>query len=207
MQKVLGIGGLFFRSENPEQLAKWYETHLGISVVPTSYEQEPWHQDARPTVFAPFKGTQRTSGSRNKAGWSISGLQISMRCSLSCARPALLEIGCGPGVAARAILERIGKGYILAIDRSAKAIAQAKAGSATELATGRLEFRQIAIESFVLGKSEKPYDLALAVRVGALDGRHPEAGLLALRRIRAALSKNGRLFIDGGDPLKEVALA
>lgn len=55
MQRVLGIGGLFFRSENPEELAKWYETHLGISLVPTSYEQEPWHQDAGPTVFAPFE--------------------------------------------------------------------------------------------------------------------------------------------------------
>lgn len=55
MQKVLGIGGLFFRSENPEDLAKWYETHLGISLVPTSYEQKPWHQDAGPTVFAPFE--------------------------------------------------------------------------------------------------------------------------------------------------------
>ncbi|HEU0224084.1 MAG TPA: VOC family protein [Steroidobacteraceae bacterium] len=55
MQKVLGIGGLFFRSENPERLAKWYETQLGISLVPTSYQQEPWHQDAGPTVFAPFE--------------------------------------------------------------------------------------------------------------------------------------------------------
>lgn len=55
MQKVLGIGGLFFRSENPERLAKWYETHLGISLVPASYEQKPWHQDAGPTVFAPFE--------------------------------------------------------------------------------------------------------------------------------------------------------
>lgn len=54
MEKVLGIGGLFFRSENPEHLAKWYEAHLGISLVPTSYEQEPWNQDAGPTVFAPF---------------------------------------------------------------------------------------------------------------------------------------------------------
>ena len=44
MQKVLGIGGLFFRSEDPERLAQWYETHFGISVVPTSYEQEPWRQ-------------------------------------------------------------------------------------------------------------------------------------------------------------------
>lgn len=55
MQKVLGIGGLFFRSENPERLARWYETHLGISLVPTSYEQKPWHQYAGPTVFAPFE--------------------------------------------------------------------------------------------------------------------------------------------------------
>jgi glyoxylase I family protein len=55
MQKVLGIGGLFFKSEDPEQLAKWYEAHLGISLVPTSYGGTPWHQDAGPTVFAPFK--------------------------------------------------------------------------------------------------------------------------------------------------------
>lgn len=55
MQKVSGIGGLFFRASDPERLAKWYETHLGISVVPTTYEQQPWQQEAGPTVFAPFK--------------------------------------------------------------------------------------------------------------------------------------------------------
>lgn len=54
VQKVLGIGGLFFRAENPDRLAKWYETHLGVSIVPTSYEQQPWHQEAGPTAFAPF---------------------------------------------------------------------------------------------------------------------------------------------------------
>jgi SAM-dependent methyltransferase len=118
----------------------------------------------------------------------------------------VLEIGCGPGAAARAVLERIGHGYVLAIDRSMKAIAQAKAGSRAELATGRLEFRRIAIEDFALGKNEKPYDLAFAVRVGALDGRHPKAGVLALERIREALARNGRLFIDGGGPLKELKL-
>lgn len=55
MQKVLGIGGLFFKASDPEGLAKWYERHLGISVVPTTYEQQPWQQEAGPTVFAPFK--------------------------------------------------------------------------------------------------------------------------------------------------------
>jgi len=44
------------------------------------------------------------------------------------------------------------------------------------------------------------------VRVGALDGRHPEAGDLALRRIAAATKPGARLFIDGGNPLREVVI-
>ena len=51
---VSGIGGLFFRSESPADLAAWYERHFAISRVPTSYEQEPWQQESGPTVFAPF---------------------------------------------------------------------------------------------------------------------------------------------------------
>ena len=123
-------------------------------------------------------------------------------------RPGMrvLEIGCGPGVAARAVLKRVGKGHVLAIDRSAKAIAQAIAGSSPELATGKLEFRCVAIEDLILGKAERPYDLAFAIRVGALDGRHPAAGVAALNRLRQALVKGGRVFIDGGDPLREVTL-
>lgn len=123
-------------------------------------------------------------------------------------RPGMrvLEIGCGPGVAARAVVARIGKGHVLAIDRSAKAIAQATTGSAAELASGRLEFRQVAIEDFELAEGERPYDLAFAVRVGALDGRHPAQGQAALARLRRALIPGGRLFIDGGDPLQEIPL-
>ena len=49
-----------------------------------------------------------------------------------------------------------------------------------------------------------PFDLAFAVRVGCLDGRHPEAAAAALTRVRAALNPGGRLFVDGGDPLREV---
>lgn len=70
--------------------------------------------------------------------------------------------------------------------------------------TGRLEFRTIAIEDFKLNEGEKPYDIAFAVRVGALDGRHPECQRAALSRIRAALANSGRLYIDGGNPLREV---
>ena len=119
----------------------------------------------------------------------------------------VIEIGCGPGAAARAIARRIGDGHVLAIDRSPRAIAQARSACAVEIAAGLLSLREAAVEDFTLAPGEAPYDLALAVRVGALDGRHPEAGRRGLPRIAAALGPDGRMFIDGGSPLREVPLA
>lgn len=123
-------------------------------------------------------------------------------------RPGMrvLEIGCGPGVGARAVLARVGNGHVIAIDRPIKAITRAKAGSVAEIESERLEFRCVAIEDFALAEGEQPFDLAFAVRVGALDGRHPHAGCIALDRLRQALTPNGRLFIDGGNPLKGIKL-
>ncbi|HEV7255379.1 MAG TPA: class I SAM-dependent methyltransferase [Mesorhizobium sp.] len=123
-------------------------------------------------------------------------------------RPGLrvLEIGCGPGAAAREIARRLGEGQVLAIDRSARAIAQAEAACADEITSGRLSLRRVAAEDFSLQPGDAPFDLALAIRVGALDGRHPEAGALAREQIAAALKSNGRPFIDGGTPLREVRL-
>jgi ubiquinone/menaquinone biosynthesis C-methylase UbiE len=118
----------------------------------------------------------------------------------------VIEVGCGPGALARAIAARIGSGRVLAIDRSARAIAQADAGSVAERAAGTLCFRVAAVEQLELLPDEPRYDLAIAVRVGALDGRHPEAGVEALARLRRALKPGGRLFIDGGDPLREIDL-
>ncbi|WP_372933065.1 class I SAM-dependent methyltransferase [Mariniphaga sediminis] len=118
----------------------------------------------------------------------------------------VLEIGCGPGAMAREISRRIDKGHILAIDRSPKAIQQAISGSQTEIKTGRLSFSQVAIENFTLKNDEEPFDIAIAVRVGAFDGRHPELEKQALLKISKALTANGKLFIDGGTPLKEISL-
>jgi SAM-dependent methyltransferase len=118
----------------------------------------------------------------------------------------VLEIGCGPGAATRAVARRIANGHVLGIDRSAKAIAQAIAGSRDEMASGRLRFRHVAAEDFELERDERPYDIAFAVRVGALDGRHPEAGRVARQKIRQTLVRGGRLYIDGGNPLRELSL-
>jgi predicted enzyme related to lactoylglutathione lyase len=43
--RVLGVGGIFFRSTNPGRLGKWYADHLGFDV-------EAWG-DTRGTSFSP----------------------------------------------------------------------------------------------------------------------------------------------------------
>ncbi|HWV57274.1 MAG TPA: methyltransferase domain-containing protein [Longimicrobiales bacterium] len=119
----------------------------------------------------------------------------------------VLEIGCGPGAAARAVARRIGPdGHILAIDRSSRAIRITEAASAAAIASGVMSVRCVAIEDFELLPGEAPFDLAFAVRVGVLDGRHPRRTEDAIRRICNALVPGGRLFIDGGDPLREIPL-
>lgn len=116
----------------------------------------------------------------------------------------VLEIGCGPGAAARAAAARVAPGFVVAIDRSLRAVALARTACAAEIAAGRLDVRCVAAEDFVLAPGEPPFDLAFAFRVGALDGRHPPERAMA--RLAAALVPGGRLFVDGGEPLREVAL-
>ncbi len=117
-------------------------------------------------------------------------------------RPGLrvLEIGCGPGAMARALAHKVGEtGAVLGIDRSARAIAQALAADNP----GQLRFRVTSADAFRLDPDEAPYHLAVAIRVGALDGRHPEIEAAALAAIADALVPGGCLFIDGGTPLRE----
>jgi predicted enzyme related to lactoylglutathione lyase len=54
MVKVLGIGGVFFRSKDPKALSAWYQTHLGIEPAPTDEKMLPWTTNAGVTVFTPF---------------------------------------------------------------------------------------------------------------------------------------------------------
>ena len=56
---VQGIGGLFFRSENPDALSEWYREHLGVGagcVAEGAGEANEWvwMTHGGPVVFAPF---------------------------------------------------------------------------------------------------------------------------------------------------------
>jgi glyoxylase I family protein len=70
MEKVLGIGGLFFRSNDPGALGQWYREHLGIALVPSNYEDCPWYQESGPTVFAPFELSTEYFGNAQKQ-WMV----------------------------------------------------------------------------------------------------------------------------------------
>lgn len=115
----------------------------------------------------------------------------------------VLEIGGAPGAAARAVCERIAPGgHILVIDRSARGVQQIERSAAAEIAAGLLSTRCVAAEEFTLLPGEERFDLAFAIRVGALDGRHPAAGVA----IREALRPGAFLYVDGGTPLRIVPL-
>ena len=42
MRRVTGIGGIFFKSTNPQVLRDWYKTHLGIEVQDWGGAVFPW---------------------------------------------------------------------------------------------------------------------------------------------------------------------
>lgn len=50
MAGAVAIGGVFFRSKDPNSLAAWYAANLGVTAG-----EMPWQQQAGPLVFAPFK--------------------------------------------------------------------------------------------------------------------------------------------------------
>jgi hypothetical protein len=52
VERVTGIGGVFFRASDPVLLATWYQQHLGVDCGPQG--DVVWEQQAGPTVWAPF---------------------------------------------------------------------------------------------------------------------------------------------------------
>ncbi|WP_306233801.1 SAM-dependent methyltransferase [Agrococcus beijingensis] len=120
-------------------------------------------------------------------------------------RPGMrvLEVGCGPGALARAMAARVGaEGYVLGVDRSPTAIQAAERASDH----GSLDFRVSTAETFRLKRDEQPFDLVVAIRVGALDGRHPELEAAALAQLAAATAPGASLYVDRGDPLEAIPL-
>jgi ubiquinone/menaquinone biosynthesis C-methylase UbiE len=91
----------------------------------------------------------------------------------------VLEIGCGHGVAATFVCERLETGTYTAIDRSPKMIAAAARRNAASVQAGKAEFLVATFEELDLG--DRRFDKVFAVRVGLFHREPERAHALAAR--------------------------
>jgi predicted enzyme related to lactoylglutathione lyase len=58
MKRVTGVGGIFFKCNNPKKTATWYQRHLGIRMVEGNAGIFEWKEKGKSsfarTVWAPF---------------------------------------------------------------------------------------------------------------------------------------------------------
>jgi ubiquinone/menaquinone biosynthesis C-methylase UbiE len=109
----------------------------------------------------------------------------------------ILEIGCGHGLAASLICEKLATGRYLAIDRSPKMIAAAAKRNTAFVSAGLAAFSVAALESCDLGKDR--FDKILAMRVRLFHDKPAEARRLAERW----LAPGGKLFVEYDEPDKQ----
>ncbi len=91
----------------------------------------------------------------------------------------VLEIGCGHGVAATFVCERLDGGRLTAIDRSPKMIEAAARRNAAFVEAGTAEFVVSTLENLDLG--DRRFDIVFAVRVGLFHREPDRARRLAER--------------------------
>ena len=59
MKRVTGLGGVFFKTQDPSALKEWYQRHLGINLDPQHGTSFEWRQANNPeskgfTAWSPF---------------------------------------------------------------------------------------------------------------------------------------------------------
>ena len=101
----------------------------------------------------------------------------------------VLEIGCGHGVAATLVCERLEGGHLTAVDRSAKMTQAAARRNAAHVEAGRAEFLVADLEALALGA--RRCDKIFAGRVG-LFHREPER---ARGIVEGWLAPGGAVFV------------
>jgi SAM-dependent methyltransferase len=122
----------------------------------------------------------------DRLAWAVDGLDV---------RPSdrVLEVGCGHGVAASLVCERLVGGRLTAIDRSAKMIAMAERRNEEHVAAGRAVFETVALERASFG--DERFDKAFGVHVAAV-WRSDEA----LAVVRESLDPGGALYVINQAP-------
>ena len=101
----------------------------------------------------------------------------------------LLEIGCGHGLMVGPVCDALGRGRLLAIDRSKTMIAAASKRNRAALASGKVEFRAVALADADFGRRRFTRIFAINVNLFWLDPA------LELALIRKILRPGGTLYL------------
>jgi len=96
VHRVDGIGGVFFRAEDPAALSQWYAAHLGVAPPPESYDEAVWTQNAGPTVIAPFGSDHWDSPHLGATGWGINFRVADLDGMVAQRRAAGIEVDVDP---------------------------------------------------------------------------------------------------------------
>ena len=113
-----------------------------------------------------------TSKVPERVSWAVELLDV---------RPTdhILEIGCGPGLAAALVCERLTRGSITAIDRSAVAVSRTRERVRDHLTTGHARVERMTLEDADLGRR---FRKVLAINVNAF-WTTPAENIAALERV------------------------
>lgn len=124
----------------------------------------------------------KTAKTPERLEWAIDALELEPD-------DDVLEVGCGAGIAASLVCERLRRGTLLAIDRSAAAISAARKRNQAHVRAKRAQFRKVAVESAELGS--RRFHKIFAFNVGSLrNGLATE-----LPRLSRALRAKGTLVL------------
>lgn len=129
-------------------------------------------------------GTPRAVPERIR--WAVEHLALRPGCHV-------LEVGCGSGAAAQLVCERAGDTTMLAIDRSATAVARATARNRRHVQAGTLTVRQADLAGLAVPAAS--FDVAFSVDVNLFWTSTADPELSVLRR---ALAPGGSLLIAYG---------
>lgn len=106
----------------------------------------------------------------------------------------IVELGCGPGVAAALVCERLTTGQLVAVDRSATAVARTSARNAAHVEAGRLSVVRSEVDALTLPPASATK--VFSVNVNLFWTRTPTRELAVLREI---LEPGGVLFVLYGN--------
>jgi SAM-dependent methyltransferase len=126
------------------------------------------------------------SAASERLAWAVDALDVAPS-------DRVLEVGCGHGVAATLVCERLDGGRLTAIDRSAKMIDMATRRNEEHVAAGRAVFQRVELERADFG--DERFDKAFGVHVAAL-WRSAEA----LEVVRRHLAPGGALYVISQAP-------